>query len=168
VGGSRIGKSSSRIRAYGSYDELGAHLGVAEAASQNGGADLGQLLLRLEHELFIVQCELATPSTRLGPSPRITARHVKRLETDIDHWSGEAGPLGSFVLQRGTTLAAELHVCRTVARRAERELWTLHETEAQRPELLQWANRVSDLLFAVALVANRRAGVTEVAPDYTV
>lgn len=168
MGGSRIGKSSPRIRAYGSYDELGAHLGVAEALGRSESADLGQLLLRLEHELFIVQSELATPPKGTSKTPRVTARHVERLEAEIDHWSTEAGPMTSFVLQRGSPLAAQLHVCRTVARRAERELWQLHASDPQRPELLQWANRLSDLLFAVALVANRRAGITETPPDYDV
>ncbi len=168
MGGSRIRKSSPRIRAYGSYDELGAHLGVAESVNGSDTGDLGQLLRRLEHELFIVQSELATPPSGESRTPRVTARHVERLEREIDHWSSEAGAMTSFVLQRGAPLAAQLHVCRTVARRAERELLTLHETEPQRPELLQWANRLSDLLFAVALVANRRAGVAEIPPDYDV
>ncbi len=168
MGGSRIGKSSPRIRAYGSYDELGAHLGVAETLNRSGEADLGQLLLRLEHELFIVQSELATPSKGATNVPRVTARHVERLETEIDRWSAAAGPLTSFVLQRGAPLASQLHVCRTVARRAERELWQLHEMDPQRPEMLQWANRLSDLLFALALVANRRAGIPETPPDYDV
>ena len=168
MGGSRVGKSSPRIRAYGSYDELGAHLGVAEAASRSGPADVGRLLLRLQHELFIVQSELATPASTRGTTPRVTGTHVQRLETEIDRWSAEAGPMTSFVLQRGSPMAAQLHVCRTVARRAERELWQLHETEEQRPDLLQWANRISDLLFAVALAVNRRAGVPEIPPDYDV
>jgi cob(I)alamin adenosyltransferase len=74
----------------------------------------------------------------------------------------------SFVLPRGSRAGAELHVCRAVARRAERALWTLHRESAQPEELLQWSNRVSDLLFALALWVNHAEGLGEVAPDYNV
>jgi cob(I)alamin adenosyltransferase len=93
---------------------------------------------------------------------------VRRLEGDIDRFTAALPPLTSFVLARGTPAASALHVARTVARRAERELWTLDEQETVPPELLQWTNRVSDLLFAMALCVNQAAGVAEVPPDYTV
>jgi cob(I)alamin adenosyltransferase len=112
--------------------------------------------------------ELATPRSAPTPRHRIDARHVRRLETDIDRLSSELEPVHSFALPRGTPAAAELHVARTVARRAERELWTLHREEPQRPELLEWANRLSDLLFALALATNRAASVAEIPPDYAV
>lgn len=167
MGGSRIGKSSARIRAYGAYDELGAELGLARTRCDGERADLGQLLQRLQHELFSVQSELATPSGARADAPRILERHVTRLESDIDRFTAVVPPLHSFVLPAGGPLAAHLHVCRTVARRAERELWALQETEPQRPELLQWANRISGLLFVLSLEANRRDGIPETAPDYS-
>jgi cob(I)alamin adenosyltransferase len=98
---------------------------------------------------------------------RISSDHVRGLEAATDRFAEMAPALRSFVLPRGTPAAAELHVARTVARRAERELWHLHRTEPVRPELLQWTNRLSDLLFALALSVNAAAGVDETAPDYS-
>lgn len=114
----------------------------------------------------MAQGELAAVGS--PPGHRITERHVRRLETDIDRLSGDLDPLHSFVLPRGTSAAADLHIARTVARRAERELWRLHDAEPVSPELLQWANRLSDLLFALALSVNHSAKEPEVAPDYTI
>lgn len=167
VGGARVTKESDRIAAFGSLDELGAHLGRAAAALEERHADARDLLLRLQHELFIAQSELATPGTGARPGPRIEARHVSGLEREIDRFSATFEPVHTFVLPRGRAGGTELHVARTVARRAERALWALHRTEPQRPELLQWTNRMSDLLFALALSVNRVDGVREVAPDYT-
>lgn len=93
---------------------------------------------------------------------------MRRLEEDTDRLSASLEPLRSFVLPRGSPGAAEVHVARTVARRAERELWALAESEPVAPELLRWANRLSGLLFALALAANRADGSAEIAPDYSV
>ncbi|HYA57963.1 MAG TPA: cob(I)yrinic acid a,c-diamide adenosyltransferase [Thermoplasmata archaeon] len=167
-GGARVDKDSPRVRAYGAYDEVGAQLGVAHAALTEPPEDVRNLVRRLQHELFVVQSELAHASPARAPRHRIEGRHVQHLEADIDRLTAEVSPLRSFVLNGGSPAAAALHVARTVARRAEQELWTLHRSEPQRPELLQWANRLSDLLFALALSANHRAGVREVPPDYEV
>jgi len=125
------------------------------------------LVRRLEHELFIAQSELAAAPAAAARAPHIERRHVERLERDIDRFDAQHPALRSFVLCRGSRPAAAIHVARTVARRAERELWTLHRTEPQRPELLEWSNRLSDLLFALALAVNHALGVAEVAPDYS-
>ena len=122
----------------------------------------------MEHELFVVQAELANPSEGAPPKHRIGERHVRRLESDIDRFDGAQPSRHSFVLSGGSRPAALFHVARTIARRAERAVWALHRTEPVRPELLQWANRLSDLLFALALAVNHRLGVDEVPPDYTV
>jgi cob(I)alamin adenosyltransferase len=167
AGGSRVDKDSPRIRAYGTFDELGAQLGVVEGELPDSLTDARTVVRRLEHELFIAQSELATAAGAKSSNPRIEARHVQRLEADIDRFDAAHPELRSFVLCRGSSAAAALHVARTVARRAERELWTLHRSEAQRPELLAWANRLSDLLFAMALAVNHALGVAEVAPDYS-
>ena len=129
--------------------------------------DIASTIRRLQHELYIAQSELAVAPGAKPPANRIEARHVARLESEIDRFDAAHPELRSFVLPRGSRVAAELHVARTVARRAERELWTLHRTEPQRIELLQWTNRLSDLLFALALAANHALGVAEVAPEYT-
>jgi cob(I)alamin adenosyltransferase len=166
--GARVDKDSARIRAYGTLDELGAHLGLVEAGLPSSLGELRALVRRLEHELFIAQSELAVGPGGRPPAHRIEARHVLGLEGEIDRWDAAHPPLTTFVLAGGSPTAAAFHVARTVARRAERELWALHRTEPQRPELLEWANRLSDLLFAAALAANHALGVAEVPPDYSV
>ncbi len=123
---------------------------------------------RLGHELFVVQAELARAPNSTRPSPAIAARHVERLEREIDKFDALHPPLTSFVLPGGATAGAALHVARTISRRAERELVTLHGQEPVDPQLLAWANRLSDLLFALALATNHALGVAEVPPDYAV
>ncbi len=167
AGGARVDKDSPRIRAYGTFDELGSQLGLVSADLPDARTDVRATVLRLEHELYIAQSELASAPGSKPPAHRIESRHVARLEADIDRYDAAHPPLRSFVLPRGSRSAAELHVARTIARRAERELWALHRAEPQRAELLAWANRLSDLLFALALAENHAAGVAEVAPDYS-
>jgi cob(I)alamin adenosyltransferase len=149
-------------------DELGAHLGLLQASLPPALEELRGLVRRLEHELFIAQSELAVGPGGHAPEHRIEARHVAGLESEIDRWDAAHPPLTTFVLAGGSPAAAEFHVARTVSRRAERELWALHRTDPQRAELLEWTNRLSDLLFAAALAANHALGVPEVAPDYSV
>jgi cob(I)alamin adenosyltransferase len=166
AGGARVEKDSPRIRAYGAYDEVGSALGLAHALLPERLDDLRTEVRRLEHELFVAQSELAASPKGPGPSHRIEPRHVERLEHDIDRFDAQHPPLRSFVLPTGATPAAALHLARTVSRRAERELLALHRTEPQTDALLAWANRLSDLLFALALAANHALGVEETAPDY--
>ena len=109
---------------------------------------------------------LATPADKEPPGGRVTPAHVERIEHDIDAYSGPVQSLRSFVLPGGSSAAARFHVARTVARRAERQLWRLHRTEPQPAPLLQWINRLSDLLFALALWSNERLGVREAPVDY--
>jgi cob(I)alamin adenosyltransferase len=167
AGGARVEKDSARIRAYGTFDELGAELGLVSAELPESLAEVRATVRRLEHELYIAQTELASPPGTKLPAHRIEERHVTRLEGEIDRYDAAHPELRSFVLPGGSKPAAQLHVARTVARRAERELWALHRAEPQRTELLQWTNRLSDLLFALALAVNHSLGVVEVAPDYS-
>jgi cob(I)alamin adenosyltransferase len=132
-------------------------------------ADLSQLLLRLQHEIFLASAELAIPPDRSAkPARRLEPRHVERIEQDIDRLSATFSPVDTFVLPRGGPAASELHVARTVCRRAERELWALHDHEAVSEDLLHWANRMSGLLFAMALSVNRSEGFAETPPDYSI
>jgi cob(I)alamin adenosyltransferase len=126
------------------------------------------ILQRVQHELFLAQAQLAAPSGTATPARHIDARHVARLEKDIDAISSTFAPVETFVLPRGVPSAAELHVARTVCRRAERELWALHQTEPVSDDILHWANRLSGLLFALALSVNRSEGFVETPPDYSV
>ncbi len=168
AGGVRIAKDAPRIRAFGTYDELGAHLGLALAALSPDAQPFRAVLSRLQHEVFIAQAELAVAPGAPAPAHRIEERHVVRLEAEIDQFTGMVDPMRSFVLPRGNPAGAQLHVARTVARRAERELWALHRQERLAEPLLQWANRLGDLLYALALALNRFEGFLETVPDYTV
>ncbi len=151
----------------GSYDELAAALGVAESFLPNRPEERA-LLRRLSHEVFIANSEIASPGPVAKDAHRIEPRHVHRLETETDRLSGSLDPMHSFVLPRGGPGGAHLQYARAVARRAERDLWALHAEEPQRETLLQWANRLSSLLFALALAVNRAEGFAEIPPDYTV
>lgn len=166
--GARVAKESLRINTYGTVDELGAHLGRLEAGLPSSLEEFRAVVRRLQHQLFIAQSELAVPHGGKLPAHVIQARHVTELEAEIDRFDARHPELRTFVLPGGSPTAAEFHVARTVARRAERQLWRLHRAEPVRPELLRWANRLSDLLFAMALAANAALGVPETAPDYSV
>jgi cob(I)alamin adenosyltransferase len=167
TGGARVSKASARVRALGSYDELAAQLGVAEAFLTQR-PEQQALLRRLTHEVFIANSEIASPGPLSKDSRRIETRHVQRLEAETDRLSASVDAVHSFVLPRGAPGGAHIQYARAVARRAERDLWALHAEEPQREVLLQWANRISSLLFALALAVNRAEGFAEIPPDYTV
>ena len=112
--------------------------------------------------------EIALATAADSRGSRIETRHVRRLEDETDRLSSSLDPLHSFVLPRGGPGAAHLQYARAIARRAERDLWALHAKEPQRDALLMWANRLSSLLFALALSVNRAEGFAEIPPDYSV
>jgi cob(I)alamin adenosyltransferase len=160
-GGERVTKTSPRVRAYGSVDEANALLGVAR--TQVDAADLDGLLAELQKALFDVGADLATPE---GATVREHVRpmdehDVQRLEGWIDRLETEVAPLKHFVLPGGDPAAAQLHVARTVVRRAEREVVALAEQEAVNLHAAVYLNRLSDLLFVLARVVNARHGVAE-------
>ena len=167
AGGHRLDKDSTRIRAYGTYDELGAHLGLAGALLPETLGEIRSVVRRLQDEVFVAQAELAAAPAGPPPKHRIDASHTERLERDIDRFDAAHPATRSFVVPGGSTPAAALHVCRTVSRRAERELLALHREEPVAAELLAWANRLSDLLFALSLATNAALGVPETPPNYS-
>ncbi len=126
------------------------------------------MLRRLSNEIFLANSEIAARAPLPDAARRIETRHVERLEGDADRLSAGLEPVRSFVLPRGSPGAAHVQYARTLARRAERELWALHAEEPQREPLLQWANRLSSTLFALALAVNQSEGFAETPPDYTV
>ncbi len=166
--GARVAKESLRIAAYGTLDEVGAHLGLVDAELPSALAEHRPVLRRLAHQLFVAQSELAVAPGGRPPAHTIGAAHVAELEGWIDRFDALHPPLTSFVLPGGSPTAARLHVARTVARRAERALWQLARAEPVPADLLRWTNRLSDLLFAMALAANAALGIAELAPDYAV
>jgi cob(I)alamin adenosyltransferase len=160
VGGKRVAKSDPRVDAYGEVDELNATLGLARA--QGLDADLDEVLARLQTDLFAIGARLADPGDRLGDrvaKAAVTPADVERLESWIDRFETELPPLVRFILPSGSTTGALLHLARTVCRRAERRIVGLESGVA--PDVLAYVNRVSDLLFVMARVANKRAGRAE-------
>ena len=162
LGKARVPKHDARVEAYGSVDELNAVLGVAHA--HDGAKVFGELLPGLQAALFQLGAELATTDAdMLARLARVAGEDVTALEREIDRLEAELTPLTRFVLPGGTPLAAALHHARTVCRRAERRVTALAAREPVSPHVVHWLNRLADLLFVMARVANARAG----APDRT-
>ena len=151
--GSRVPKDSPRIEAIGQVDELNATLGVLLASSPD--APDATFLRTIQNDLFDVGGDLCIPITEgESGSLRITAAQAERLEQAIDRWNEPLEPLRSFILPGGSLAAAWLHLARTVCRRAERAVVALRRTEAVNPQVVIYLNRLSDLLFVLARVAN--------------
>jgi len=168
AGGQRVPKDGPRIAAYGTVDELNSFLGVARATVTEMApatprlAVLGAILLRVQHELFNLGSILATLPEDVHPKQaRVTGAEVAQLEREMDHMNEELPPLRSFVLPGGCRLNTELHVCRTVCRRAERDLVALARAESVPPETVQYLNRLSDALFVWSRWASHVAGAPE-------
>jgi cob(I)alamin adenosyltransferase len=149
AGGQRIAKDAPRIEAYGTVDELNSVLGVARATAEESGLRaFAEILLRVQHELFNLGSILATQPEDVHPrQARVTEREIARLEQEMDKMNEGLAELRSFVLPGGCRLNAELHVCRTVCRRAERRLVTLARAEEVPPEAVKYLNRLGDALF---------------------
>lgn len=163
VDGSRVGKDHLRVAAYGEVDELSAVLGVARTQAAHATA-VGDLLHLIQKDLFALGAQLADPQARVGgrkPKAAFGEDRVRTLETAIDGHGASLPPLQAFVLPGGSTLGAQLHVARTVCRRAERTAVALSRREALEPLLLVYLNRLSDLLFVLAREENLRAGHPE-------
>lgn len=164
AGGQAVAKDSARIECYGTVDELNACIGLAlvTASGEPKLAELARSLRRVQHELFNLGSLLATLPEDLHPKQaRITAADTARLEHDIDAANAELEPLRSFVLPGGARINAELHVCRTVCRRAERLLVRMGREEPIPDESLSYLNRLGDALFVWSRWASRRLGVAE-------
>jgi len=168
VGGQRLAKDDLRIEAYGTIDELNGFIGLArESAMELSGqapalGELAGILRRVQHELFNAGSVLATLPEDLHPKqPRITGAEAIQLEHEIDRMNEHLEPLRSFVLPGGSRLNAELHVCRTVCRRAERICVALAAREAVDGDIVKYLNRLSDALFVWSRWANRQLGVAE-------
>lgn len=169
AGGQRVAKDSLRIEAYGTVDELNATIGVARATAEEsipGHAKLAELdtiLKRVQHELFNVGSVLATLPENVHPrQARISQAEITQLETEIDRMNAGLPALRSFVLPGGCRLNAELHVCRTVCRRAERVCVALARDERVDAETMQYLNRLSDALFVWSRWASYTLGVSEI------
>ncbi len=154
--GSRVPKDSARVEAYGTVDELNSVIGVLLAVPDLPAA-VADRLTEVQHELFDLGSELCIPGHRV-----MTAERVARLEQALDGFNEALPPLKEFILPGGGPAAAACHLARTVARRAERRVWTLAKAERVAPEVTQYLNRLSDLLFVLARVLARHERGTEV------
>ena len=154
---SRVAKTDPRLVAYADVDEANSVLGVALALG-SPTPELTELLRSVQNDLFDVGADLSTPVTPDPQYPplRVTPAYTERLEAACDAHNAELPTLTSFILPGGTPLAALLHQARVVARRAERSVWALLEADGERtnPETARYLNRLSDLLFILARVAN--------------
>ncbi len=168
AGGQRRPKDDLRIAAYGEIDELNSFIGLARQTATEGAAafpllsELAEILLRVQHELFNAGSILATMPEDVHPhQARITEAETRQLEIEIDRMNAGLEPLRSFVLPGGSKLNAQLHICRTVCRRAERALVTLARAEAIDEEIIRYLNRLSDALFVWSRWASHIAGAAE-------
>lgn len=160
-GGQRVGKDSLRVDAYGTADECSAALGLAVSLCRD--QQLAGWLQELQRELFDLGADLSTPEGAPGAErvKRLQPGQAERLERLIDQVTAELPPLDRFILPGGTTAASALHLARTVARRAERAVVRLERVEPINHQCVVYLNRLSDLLFTLARLANHRAGQPE-------
>lgn len=155
AGGARVPKSDPRVEAYGTVDELSSAIGLARALLDED-ADLDGVLAHVQRDLMLVAAELATPPGSHAKGAHLKGAAVERLENAIDRWEAELPALVKFILPGGTRAAAALHVARATCRRAERRAVALDGGVPA--AVLAYLNRLSDLLFVAARLANRRAG----------
>ena len=162
VGGIRIKKSDIRLEAYGTVDELSAHLGLLAALLPEGNERTS--IIRIQNNLFNVCTHLATDQsqTPLYPSAHLADGEVAFLESEVDRMMALLPERQGFILPGGTQAAAQAHVARTVCRRAERRIAALAETAQVGEEMQQYINRLSDYLFTLAKIINFNSGQAEI------
>ena len=158
----RVSKTSSRIEAYGTVDEVNALVGTVRPT---GYDDIDEKLVGVQNRLHIIQADFANPNPE-EDDPQITAEHVEELEDWIDEADEELDPLRSFILPGGSEAGAKLHHARAVSRRAERRAVGLAADEAVNEHAITYLNRLSDALFTFARLVNKRDGEREDTPSY--
>jgi len=157
--GSRTGKDSLRVEAYGTVDEANSTIGMIQACALPD--DVREVLTKVQHHLFDLGGELCIPGHEA-----IQDAHVEGLEAHLDRFNEQLPPLKEFILPGGGEAASRCHVARTVVRRAERAAVTLARDETVRPQPVRYLNRLSDLLFVLARVLARADGQGEVLWDH--
>lgn len=148
-GGVQVPKDDIRIETNGTLDELNAIIGIVRSFLPE--AHPWQTLLNdIQQELLVIMSHIATPPDKTNPQPLHAATLARRFEQEMDTMLAEGSAPAGFIVPGGTQVAAQLHFARTVARRAERRLWTLHRQQAVADEIMCFMNRLSDLLFVMA------------------
>ena len=154
-GPERAPKDDLRIKAYGTVDELSSMLGWCRVMIDD--EELDQVALRVQKQLFVLGADLATPGKGVkGKTLRITAEDVTWLEKAVDLYDAQLPTLNQFILPAGSELSCRFHMARVICRRAERRVLSLNHKSKDKPEALQYLNRLSDLLFVLARYANCR------------
>jgi cob(I)alamin adenosyltransferase len=165
IGGQRTSKSDTRIEAIGTVDELNAAVGYLQSMLPLGLEDISTDLQQIQHRLFDIGAMLANLSEKKGRTVKVaelSSSHVTSLEKRIDHYDKELTQLTAFILPGGTPVASLTHLARGVCRRAERTIVTVQRDHAVPSVVLKYINRLSDLFFTIARVANARAHVADV------
>ncbi|MFC3882247.1 cob(I)yrinic acid a,c-diamide adenosyltransferase [Bacillus songklensis] len=159
--GGRVDKDDNRVEAYGTIDELNSFVG--QAICQLEGEmfqDVKEELINIQHELFDCGSDLAF--AKQGHPYKVNESMIEQLESRIDVYMNEAPPIERFILPGGTPAAATFHICRTIARRAERLVVTVQKEHPVNESVMRYLNRLSDYFFAAARMANARAGIKDV------
>ena len=162
LGGVRASKAHPRFAAMGDVDELNAAVGVAIAAQ--GDAKVIDVLKMVQNTLFTIGAELSVAAGKTAAVPRVTDHDVMMLEAAME--AMDPGEIKEFILPRGSPAVASLHFARAIARRAERHAWALSTKETLNPELLTYLNRLSSLLFTLAVWVQRNEGTPQEHPTY--
>jgi len=163
VSGERVSKASARVDAYGEVDELNSVIGFVRSFLSD--EELDKILGEVQNDLFTVGGDLASPAGI--EVPRVSESHVSRLESESDRFLSLLEPLREFILPGGSKAGAALHIARAVARRAERRVVSLAETEEINELSIVYLNRLSDMLFILARVVNMREGAGESMTDFS-
>lgn len=166
IGGKRVSKADPRIVAYGTVDELNSSIGVAVSFLRQNKhySDLVDVLVQVQIDLFVVGSDLADPTyPKASKTPRASENMTAALESLIDRFESELDPITFFILPGGSVEASLLHHARGVARRAETAVVSLSRSEPVNPAVVVYLNRLSDMLFVSARLANKRLDVPDVA-----
>ncbi len=158
-GGKRISKSSERIRAYGNVDEVNSVLGLV--LSHKIDQDVEELIKKIQNELFVLGSDLSNPDMD-DKQNRISKNMIEDLEKKIDEYEKELPPLSNFILPGGANSASLIQLARTVTRRAETNVVSLSNTEKINTECQVYLNRLSDLLFVIGRVLNKRSKTPDI------
>ena len=162
IGGERVPKNDPRVEAYGTVDELGAHVALlTDFAAEEGLTEMVELLNDVAVALMRVEAQLALSEQFHGEIAKVTAEMVVELERNIDLYSAELPPFSCFTIPGGHRIISQCHVCRTVCRRAERCILAAAAQWAVEEPLVSYVNRLSDLLYTLSRWSTRRLGVEE-------
>ncbi|MGI0077008.1 MAG: cob(I)yrinic acid a,c-diamide adenosyltransferase, partial [Nitrosopumilaceae archaeon] len=158
-GGKRVLKSNLRIRAYGAVDEINATIGIILSSKIDD--DITMMLSKIQNDLFVVGSDLSNPDLS-NKKNRVTPEMVENLENNIDILEKELHPITNFILPGGHSIAAILHLARTITRRTETNVISLGEKEKVNDECKKYLNRLSDLLFVIARTINKRDEIKDI------